>query len=51
MLRKNTEDLFGKRLLILKNNLHLVGYSKPVNKVLKRKDLFKHLHTFKNQKN
>ena len=45
------EDLCGKKVVdFKKNNLHLVGYSKPVNKVLKRKDLFKHLHTFKRSK-
>ena len=45
------EDLYGNKVVdFKKNNLHLVGYSKSVNKVLKRKNLFKHLHTFKRSK-
>tara|TARA_B100000902_G_scaffold183990_1_gene176567 strand:+ start:1398 stop:2696 length:1299 start_codon:yes stop_codon:yes gene_type:complete len=31
------------------NNLHLVGYSKPINKIIKKKELFKKLHSLKNQ--
>ena len=31
------------------NNLHLVSYSTPVNKILNKKELFKHLHTIKNK--
>jgi len=34
-----------------KNNLHLVGYSAPLNKTMKKKDLFKNLHFLKNQPN
>ena len=34
-----------------KNNLHLVGYSIPVNKVLKKAELFKHLHSLPQQPN
>ena len=33
------------------NNLHLVSYSIPVNKILNKKELFKHLHTIKNKTN
>ena len=32
------------------NNLHLVNYSIPVNKVLKKKDLFKHIHSLPKQR-
>jgi aminopeptidase-like protein len=32
-----------------KNNLHLVGYSEPINKQLSFKELSKHLYTLKNQ--
>ena len=34
-----------------KNNLHLVSYSVPVNKLIDKKTLLKHLHTSKNFKN
>jgi aminopeptidase-like protein len=34
-----------------KNNLHLVGYSAPVKKFVKKKELFKHIHTYKRNKN
>lgn len=34
-----------------KNNLHVIGYSSPVNKVLSKKDLFKNIYTLNNQKN
>ena len=34
-----------------KNNLHIVGYSKPVNKYVSKKELLKHLHTLPKQKN
>jgi aminopeptidase-like protein len=30
-----------------KNNLHLVGYSIPINKLINKSELFKHLHTLK----
>ncbi len=32
-----------------KHNLHIVGYSVPVNKTISLKELKKHLHTLKNQ--
>ncbi len=34
-----------------KNNLHIVGYSKPINKYLKKRELLKKLYSLKNQKN
>ena len=34
-----------------KNNLHLVGYSKPFNKKITKQELFKHLYTDLNNKN
>ena len=33
------------------NNLHLVGYSKPIKKTVTKNELFKHLYTDKNNKN
>ena len=32
-----------------KNNLHIVGYSTPVNKVISKKELLKHIYTQKDQ--
>ena len=29
------------------NNLHLVGYSQPINKLLNKAELLKHLHSIK----
>ena len=43
-------DRFGKKIIdFKKNNLHLVGYSIPVNKKLKKRDLFSHIHTITKQ--
>ena len=39
------------RLLILKNNLHVVGYSKPINKTINRDNLLNNLFTIKKQPN
>lgn len=40
------EDLSGKRLLDLKDHpLHVVSYSLPINKIVSRAELLKHLHT------
>jgi len=33
------------------NNLHLIGYSTPVNRILNKQTLFKHLHTIKKKPN
>ena len=42
------EDIKKKKLIeFRKNNLHLVGYSHPVNKVLKLKDLILRIHVHK----
>ncbi len=32
-----------------KNNLHLVGYSTPINKIITKKELIKHVHTLPKQ--
>ena len=34
-----------------KNNLHLVGYSQPIEKFVNKQELFKHIHTYKKIKN
>lgn len=34
-----------------KNNLHIVGYSQPVNKIISHEELKKHIHTDKKYKN
>jgi len=40
------QDLSGKKIAdFKKNNLHLVSYSIPVNKVISFQELLKHLHT------
>ncbi len=40
------ETLSGKRLLDLKDHpLHVISYSLPVNKIVSREELLKHLHT------
>ena len=45
-------DKNGKRIIDFKtNNLHLVGYSMPVNKTFNKKNLLKHLYFLKNQPN
>ena len=41
-------DKFGNKIVDFKNNnLHLVGYSKPVNITLKKKELLKNLFSIK----
>ena len=47
ILDKNSKKIVD----IKKNNLHLVGYSLPVNKVMSKKDLSKKLHSISNQPN
>tara|TARA_A100001011_G_C14268003_1_gene825632 strand:- start:650 stop:1939 length:1290 start_codon:yes stop_codon:yes gene_type:complete len=45
-------DLEGKKLIDFRlNNLHLMGYSTPINKKIKFKDLIKKLHTIKKMPN
>ena len=43
-------DKNGSKIINFKNNnLHLIGYSMPLNRILKKSDLFKNLHFLKNQ--
>ena len=43
-------DKDNKKIVDFKNNnLHLVGYSIPINKFLSKKDLFNHIHTLPKQ--
>ena len=45
-------DKYKKKIIDFKNNnLHLVGYSSPINKFLNKKELFKRINTLKNQPN
>ena len=46
-------DLENKKKIInfKKNNLHIVGYSHAVNKIITLSELKKHIHTFKKNKN
>lgn len=44
------EDKFGNKIIdFKKHNLHVVGYSKTINKYLKKENLFKNLHFIKEQ--
>ncbi len=41
-------DKFGKKIIDFKNNnLHLMSYSKPVNKMYNKKELFNHIYFLK----
>ncbi len=43
-------DKYNNKIIDFKrNNLHLVGYSIPINKDIKKKELFKNLYFLKNQ--
>ena len=43
-------DKFNNKIIDLNNNnLHLVGYSVPINKVISKKHLLKHLHSLPKQ--
>ncbi len=45
-------DKFNKKIIdFKKNNLHLVGYSEPINKKLERNKLFQNIHFLKKQPN
>lgn len=45
-------DKYKKKIVDFQNsNLHLVGYSVPINKRLNRRELFKHLHSLPKQPN
>ncbi len=55
-LEWNIKDAFimknGKKIVdFKKNNLHVVGYSKPVNKIIEKKELIKKLYTEKKRPN
>ena len=42
-------DKYNKKIIDFKNhNLHIVGYSIPINTFLNKKQLFKKIHTLKN---
>ena len=46
------KDKFGKKIIDIKrNNLHLVGYSEPVNLLLKKKDILKKINSITEQPN
>ena len=53
----NIEDAYianlnGKKIIdFKKNNLHIVNSSIPINKIIKKKDLFNHLHSIPKKKN
>lgn len=43
-------DKYNNKIIdFKKNNLHLVGYSIPIKKIISKKELFKNLHFLKNQ--
>tara|TARA_B100000686_G_C16724049_1_gene936741 strand:- start:63 stop:1358 length:1296 start_codon:yes stop_codon:yes gene_type:complete len=43
-------DKFNRKIIDFKNNnLHLVGYSIPINKNISKKELFSHIHTLPKQ--
>ena len=45
------KELSGKKILDLKkNNLHVLGYSQPVNMIIDNKDLQKKIYSVKNLK-
>ncbi len=45
-------DKFNKKIISFRsNNLHLVGYSVPINKTLSKNKLLKHLHSLPDQPN
>ena len=45
-------DKYNKKIVdFKKNNLHIVGYSTPINKFLSKKKLFKHIYSLPNLQN
>ncbi len=45
-------DKFNKKIVSFKkNNLHLVGYSKPLSKILSKKKLFQHIYSLPDKPN
>ena len=48
MLKRLIEDINKKKIIdFKKNNLHLVGYSRPIKKLISKKELIKHIYTSK----
>jgi len=46
------EELDGKRILDIKQHpLHIVSYSLPINKIVSKEELLKHIHTRKDRPN
>jgi aminopeptidase-like protein len=44
------KNMSGKKLVDFKNNnLHVVGYSTPINKIIQKNELLKHIYTQPNQ--
>ena len=45
------QDIVSKKKFanFQKNNLHVVNFSRPINKIISKKELFKHIYTLKNQ--
>lgn len=45
-------DKYNNKIIdFKKNNLHLVGYSMPINKILSKLELLKHIHSIRKQPN
>ena len=45
-------NLDGKKIIdYKKNNFHIINYSRPINKIISRSELLKHLHSIPNKKN
>ncbi len=45
-------DKYGKKIIDFKrNNLHIVGYSKPINKIISKAELLKSLYSIKKKPN
>ena len=45
------QDIVSKKKFanFQKNNLHVVNFSRPINKIISKKELFKHIYTLKDQ--
>ena len=45
-------DKYGNKIIdFKKNNLHIVGYSRPITKILHKDELIKNIYSIKNQPN
>ena len=52
VLEAYVKDKYGNKIInFKKNNLHLVGYSKPFKRRVKKKEFFNHLHSLKSLPN